>query len=234
MVLQEVQLTLGYQLPVKTRMIKVYIYVVDRDFGFAPNPFHGFCTLATCKPGIRKMARIGDWIIGMGGGNLKATGRCVFAMRVSEIVTYNEYWINPIYLDKKPVRNGSSRMMVGDNIYYLNPKSQKWHQADSHHSNADGSINPINLHTDTKSDKVIISRYFYYFGSKAPVVPNQLLTNIGYENGRNYRVFDLDDCVGLVNWIEKSFYKSLNKVMADPFDFDRSEKRYSGEGSKIT
>ena len=35
-------------------MSRVYMYVVDRDFGFAPNPFHGVRTLATCKPPIRK------------------------------------------------------------------------------------------------------------------------------------------------------------------------------------
>ncbi len=28
-----------------------------RDYGFAPNPFHGICTLATCKPVIRRVAR---------------------------------------------------------------------------------------------------------------------------------------------------------------------------------
>src|SRR4051812_44625037 len=99
-------------------MSRVYMYVVDRDFGFAPNPFHGYCTLATCKPGIRARARVGDWIIGIGGGRLGATGRCIFAMQISAKITFNEYWLNPIYLAKKPVRNGSRKMMVGDNIYH--------------------------------------------------------------------------------------------------------------------
>jgi len=48
-------------------MNSVFIYVVDRDFGFAPNPFHGYCTLATCKAKIRNQARVGDWVIGNGG-----------------------------------------------------------------------------------------------------------------------------------------------------------------------
>jgi hypothetical protein len=34
------------------------------DTGFAPNPFHDFLTLATCKPDIRKKAQIGDWVLG--------------------------------------------------------------------------------------------------------------------------------------------------------------------------
>ena len=28
----------------------LYSYIVKHDNGFAPNPFHGFCTLACCKP----------------------------------------------------------------------------------------------------------------------------------------------------------------------------------------
>src|SRR6185295_10141314 len=139
-------------------MSKVYIYVVDRDFGFAPNPFHGYCTLATCKPGIRNRAEVGDWVIGMGGARLKATGRCIFAMRVSEKLTFNEYWESPRFLDKKPVRNGSLKMIVGDNIYYFDTGVGEWSQADSHHSNADGSINRDNLARDTQSNNVLVSQ----------------------------------------------------------------------------
>ncbi|MCY4463553.1 MAG: hypothetical protein OXC26_24640 [Albidovulum sp.] len=56
----------------------MYIYVVDRDFGFAPNPFHGVRTLACCKPGIRSPAQVGDWVFGVGGKRLNATGRCAY------------------------------------------------------------------------------------------------------------------------------------------------------------
>jgi hypothetical protein len=148
-------------------MSRVYMYVVARDFGFAPNPFHGFCTLATCKPGIRSTSKVGDWVIGMGGSRLKATGRCVFAIRIAEKITFNEYWANPIYLDKKPIRNGSKMMMVGDNIYRRDAKGH-WHQADSHHSMADGSVNPDNLRTDTKSRIMFLSRDIIIISAKMP------------------------------------------------------------------
>ena len=173
-------------------MPKVYIYVVDRDFGFAPNPFHGYCTLATCKPDIRRVAQAEDWLIGMGGGRLKATGRCIFAMRVSSKTDFNDYWSNPAYLAKRPVRNGSRKMLVGDNVYHYDPASEQWHQADSHHSNPDGTANPENLATDTKSNQVLISNHFFYFGRSAPIVPRAIIQAIGYENGRNYRVFALN------------------------------------------
>lgn len=56
----------------------LYAYSITRDFGFAPNPFHGICTLATCKPRIRKAANIGDWILGIGGANLKSAKKSAF------------------------------------------------------------------------------------------------------------------------------------------------------------
>ena len=85
-------------------------------------------------------------------------------MRVSAKITFNEYWSDPRYRDKKPIRNGTNKMMVGDNIYYYDSAEQKWHQADSHHSNEDCSVNLINLAADTQSDKVLLSNEFFYFG----------------------------------------------------------------------
>lgn len=215
-------------------MSKVYVYVVDRDFGFAPNPFHGYCTLATCKPMIRKRAHLGDWVIGMGGSRLKATGRCIFAMRVTDITTFNKYWENIDYLEKIPLRNGSRKMMVGDNIYHYDSSLDQWLQTDSHHSNIDGNVNLHNVRNDTKSDNVLISQHFYYFGEAAPVIPSNILDSIAYKNGRNYRVYDIKDCATLIGWLEDSFHKSLNLVIADPFDFTESERRYSVEDNKVS
>ena len=212
------------------------MYVVARDFGFAPNPFHGYCTLATCKPRIRNRAAVNDWVISMGGSRLKATGKCIFAMRVTEIVTFDEYWMNPVFLDKKPVINGSRKMMVGDNIYRRNVIDNKWCQADSHHSNADGTTNLDNLKRDTNSDKVLLSRHFLYFGRRAQDVPRQLLDIIGYTNIRDYRVFDSNTTAvnELIEWLHNSFRGSLNQVIADPFDFSNSEKRYSVSNDRIS
>lgn len=209
------------------------MYVVDRDFGFAPNPFHGFCTLATCKSAIRSTAGVGDWIIGMGGRRLNATGRCIFAMRVTEKITFDEYWTNPAYLDKKPIRNGSKKMMVGDNIYHQDAKGH-WHQADSHHSKMDGGVNPVNVLKDTKSDKVLISRHFYYFGVGAPLVPADIVSIIGFTNRVGHRVFRNGECAGLIEWLYANFGKTLNTIHADPFYFSISHKRYSAENNKIS
>lgn len=41
--------------------MRVYSYVMIADNGFAPNPYYGICTLACCKPRIRK--GVGDYVI---------------------------------------------------------------------------------------------------------------------------------------------------------------------------
>jgi Nucleotide modification associated domain 2 len=213
-------------------MSRVYMYVVDRDFGFAPNPFHGVCTLATCKPPIRKGARVGDWVIGMGGSRLNATGRCIYAMEVTQALTFNEYWASREFRDKRPVRNGSRVMMVGDNIYHRPVGEADWQQLDSHHSLADGSPNALNVDKDTKADRVLISRNFYYFGSEAPLASAGMLKHLGFKNGIGHRVFGAESCGELIQWIT-SHRNAANAVLADPFDFTKSDKRYTGRGSAV-
>lgn len=60
--------------------MKLYSYVVARDYGFAPNPFYAACTLATCKPRIRKTAKPNDWVLGTGCAERKRSGTLVYAM----------------------------------------------------------------------------------------------------------------------------------------------------------
>jgi hypothetical protein len=214
-------------------MARVYIYVVDRDFGFAPNPFHGVCTLATCKPIIRRTAQVGDWIIGMGGTRLNATGRCVFGMQVEECMTFDDYWNDSRYRVKRPVRNGSRKMMVGDNIYHRASTNSPWQQEDSHHSLPSGEPNSHNLIQDTQTNRVLISRKFLYFGNSAPMVPPAILANIGYVNRRNHRVFSTDTATPLIEWLMREYGNQINCLVDDPCHFDASDRRYHIQTNRI-
>jgi hypothetical protein len=213
-------------------MTRVYLYVVARDFGFAPNPFHGVCTLATCKPAIRRTARGGDWVFGVGGSKLKAVGRCIFAMKVTDAMGFNAYWSDQDFFDKRPVRNGSRKMMLGDNIYHRG-EDGVWLQADSHHSRSDGSPDQHNMQRDKSSDRVLISRHFYYFGSGAPAIPPAYLSAIGFQNTIGHRVYGLERCADLVCWLETSFVRELNTIVAPPFQFRQSAARYSVRNDRI-
>lgn len=125
-------------------------------------------------------------------------------------------------------------MMVGDNIYYYDSAGDRWQQADSHHSHSDGSVNPDNLQRDTSTENVLISRHFFYFGTDAPPIPVQILNALGFKNGIGHRVYNETICIDLINWLHDTFGDSLNLVKADPFDFDKSEARYSTANNKIS
>ena len=211
----------------------IYMYVVDRDFGFAPNPFHGVCTLACCKPPLRSTAQVGDWVFGMGGTRLKATGKCIFGMNITETLTFDEYWDSEEYAVKKPVPNGSRAMMVGDNIYSRINSSGPWQQADSHHSYPDGSPNKSNIDKDTSTNKVLISKNFVYFGKEAKVVPERILDDMGYENRIGHRKFPEPEARGFLDWFRSETRGLGSMALGDPFDFRNSDARYSAEVDKI-
>ncbi|MAZ10985.1 MULTISPECIES: hypothetical protein [unclassified Limnobacter] len=157
-------------------MTRIHSYVVRYDSGFAPNPFYSYCTLATCKPPIRKSAEIGDWVVGSGssGRGVRRGGFLVYAMRVTEILTFDEYGRDPRFESKKPYRNGSRKQSCGDNIYFRTGEGEAWQQRDSFHSRPDGSLNPDHVARDTGTNRVLISNDFVYFGGQGPKLPGEL------------------------------------------------------------
>ncbi len=153
--------------------MRIFSYIVARDYGFAPNPFYGYCTLATCKPRIRSAAAAGDWVVGTGAKTrYDLAGRLIYAMQVSEHMDFDTYWADSRFVAKRPFLGGSLKQAYGDNIYHR--EHGIWIQADSHHSLHDGSPNPANVARDTSSNRVLIGCRFSYFGSAAPRIPMRL------------------------------------------------------------
>ena len=114
--------------------MKMYTYVIPRDYGFAPNPYLGYCTLATCKPRIRKGAQIGDWIAAYGAADSGIRGKLVVLMKVEETLTFDEYWEDVRFLKKRPTFNRGMYRAYGDNIYHH--VDGEWVQESTH---------PVNL-----------------------------------------------------------------------------------------
>lgn len=181
----------------------LYSYTVARDFGFAPNPFGGVCTLACCKPVIRKGAAVGDWVIGVGGTKNELVGRVIYAMVVEEAMTFREYWDDPRFQFKKPVLEGSHKGFFGDNIYQWDEGKEDYVQSNSHHSNPDGSTSNHNLKKDTKADRVLISSNYVYFGQDAVKPPDDIAQNYG------------DDFPHPVRDIYKSYPPELEEKIKD-------------------
>lgn len=184
--------------------MRLYSYVVARDYGFAPNPFYGVCTLATCKPILRRKASLVDWVVGTGCAPNRLTGHLVFAMKVTETMSFDEYFGDPRFQQKKPSLSGSLKQAFGDNIYFSN-QDGGWAQLDSHHSLEDGSPNPENIENDTNPDRLLLSNHFAYFGEAAPEIPAHVRTYSGQDLCaiRNYKVnFDPGHVAAFVDWFE--------------------------------
>lgn len=211
-------------------MADVYVYAVSYDLGFAPNPFGGLCTLACCKPNIRKQAECGDWIIGLTGTKLRPALRCVFALIVTGEMTFDEYWDHQDFATRRPKRNGTPKKQVGDNIYHRSTPNSPWIQEDSVHSLRDGSQCALNTEHDTRVNRVLLSNRFIYFGASAPPLPLDLRERLGYhKNPRDYRIFKGDEARALMTWLQPMMLAQPNTVVADPIDFASSSKRFSAK-----
>lgn len=205
--------------------MKLFSYIVARDYGFAPNPFFGFCTLATCKPQVRAKAAIGDWVVGTGAkGKYNLAGSLIYAMKVEEILTFDEYWADPRFACKRPVLNGSLKQLYGDNIYRR--RGKRWLQSDSHHSFEDGRPNPRNIERDTSANRMLISRTFAYFGDAAIAIPKRFQPyNKTGENlcctTQGHRILSEDLAIAFAKWLEKRGRWGLQGM---PLEFARHKK----------
>lgn len=210
-------------------MAKGYSYIITRDYGFAPNPFGGVCTLATCKPKIRKGLDANDFVFGISPRELG--NKLTFAMKVYEKMTFNEYWNDQRFQFKKPNLNGSKKTAYGDNIYYQK-SDNSWHQSDSHHSFPGGKINYDNLNRDTSVNSVLISYEFFYFGASAIAIPsefkNSLLLTCKSKTilGIGEKKLLLNDCISFWKWLCNKYSYG---IIDFPLLFKQGFKRYDGK-----
>ena len=167
--------------------MEIFSYVVARDFGFAPNPFHGYCTLSSCKPLVRAKAKIGDFIVGTRAA--PNSDEIIYFMRVTEMLTFQQYWDDPRFEQKRPFFFGNLADAFGDNIYHKDIHGN-WIQEDSHHAYEDGTPCEGNIRKDTKSDCVLISNDFTYWGRASVTVPFDLKLLVKAGPGHKSPIFD--------------------------------------------
>jgi hypothetical protein len=204
--------------------VRLFSYVVRYDSGFAPNPFHGLCTLATCKPQIRTAALVDEWIVGTGSSNrgIRRGGTLVYAMRVTEVLPRRRFWEDLRFKRKRPNLRGSSKHACGDNIYSWDRAKKEWRQLDSYHSKADGSPNLEHVKRDTRVDRVLVSSDFVYFGGQGPKISEAFRGKSGEDickAGPGHKILtDPKFIAAFVNWI-----RSLKQTgcVGEPWDWIR-------------
>lgn len=153
-------------------MTRLFSYTIPYDDGAAPNPFHGLCSLAICKPAIRRVAVKGDWIAGLGSKNAPSgdlSGRLVYAMRVDEVVSMEDYDRRAPRDWPEKIPNSKSRDLadrLGDCIYDFSHGSPPVQREGVHGKES--------IDRDLGGKNVLLSEHFYYFGSRAIPLPANL------------------------------------------------------------
>ncbi|WP_100259157.1 Nmad2 family putative nucleotide modification protein [Qipengyuania seohaensis] len=201
---------------------RLYRYVIDHDKGFAPNPFFNVCTLACCKPVIRKGAELGDVIVGYGPAKYDLSGQIIYWMMVDEIMSYDDYWDEPEFEKKRPRTGGSLMLNFGDNIYHHDEATGQWIQEHSFHSDENSLHGGGNLKRDTdRTDRVLIGREYAYWGAKGPRPPNEFKEFVRRGRGQIYNV----DCEAkkeaFIAWLQGIPDRGL---IHDPADWSRDKK----------
>lgn len=190
-------------------MNKIYSYVLRYDDGVAPNPYGGICTLAICKPIIRKKAQIGDWVIGTGSLELGLGDTLVYAMKITEILSFEEYDIlcrSKLHIKIPQLDSENVIAHRGDCIYdysgegTISPKQRA------------GDHKACDVKRDLDGLNVLLSTHFYYFGDSAIFLPTDFLKF--QKRGPGYRIISDQYLVDeFEKWI--SNYK-LNNLYGEP------------------
>lgn len=205
-------------------MNKLYSYVLRIDDGAAPNPFWGCCTLSICKPAIRRVACVGDWIVGTGSAKSRISEHetkdfsmtLVYAMRVTckmSLQRYDHFCQEQLH-QKIPQWNANDwRLRLGDSIYqYLGGKLPVVRK--SVHSEK-------NREKDLSGKYALLSRHFYYFGKEPVLIPENLKTIIKKNQG--HKVQNQSEILErFESWISQF---ELNKLYAEPqlaFEFKKT------------
>ena len=215
----------------------VYGYKMTHDTGFAPNPFHGMLTLATCKPRIRKCAKEGYWISGWTSNEVydkeykkhnfsDDTQKLIYLAKVKKEITFKEYWEGKDYsLKKQPEKTdeggkecfkscGNSIVVknddisfCGDNIYEPDANASFGFKQ---HENP--HHNKQNQEHDLSGKYVLVCEEFYYFGVENAIPKNVIINDKNFVVPRCKKI-KLDDPIAkqIIDFVTKNYSSGINQ-----------------------
>lgn len=185
----------------------LYTYCIPVDKGTAPNPYWGICTLAVCKPRIRRRAQVGDWVVGTGShiapqqglnGTRNLAGSVVYAMQVTQKLTmpeYDAYTLKSLPGKVPNLKATDHRYHLGDSIYdFSAPTAPALRTSRVLHGVA-------GMATDLNGRYVLLSDHFYYFGDHPIELPEELLPIIKVGPGHKSHTNDPYERE-FIRWIE--------------------------------
>lgn len=172
---------------------RIYRYIVRYDGGTAPNPYAGYCTLAICKPRIRRTARVGDWVIGF---RSRHRGEVLYAMEVGESLSFASYWNDPRFRSRRP----DVADVPTDNIYrpiHAGSDECEW-VANKVHDHPDAAKK------DLSGQRVLVARRFWYFGQNSQAIHPELQHLAPVTQGHVVRAHKKPgDLERLIDWLSR-------------------------------
>lgn len=213
-------------------MMHLFSYRVEHDFGLAPNPFGGTISFAVCRGDIRsnKFMQIGDWLVGTGSVSMKNEGRLIYAMKVEEIISFDEYWNDPRFQYKKPYLKGTLVQMYGDNFYHT--VDERMVQEPSAHSNPDLEQRIKLYNKDVKGKRVLLSKTFYYFGDNCPLIPTELQAICSSGRAYKYKKITEEQINSFVSWLESNYTVGIHGDPCNWNEFNLPELDIYDDGIK--
>ena len=204
--------------------MRLFAYKMTHDTGFAPNPFWGFLTLATCKPWLRRNKRVGDWIAGFTSkqlcGDEPGDERLVFLMQVDERIALADYFRDRRFQSRIPRENESTMIhRCGDNIYM--PLVRHASDPQDFVQLPNGYHGPSEKDCDLNGWNALIATHFAYFGGKALRIPRNMRPEV--PPGQSAHGTQTHDLVKAKRFIDYIFEIASARVMAHPHQWPSND-----------
>ena len=213
--------------------MRLFSYKLNADTGFAPNPFWGVLTLATCKPGIRRAKRQGDWIGGFTSWTLNrdkvGEERLIFLMQITDIIDQYEYFNHPDPIFRAKIPDCARPEFVyhaGDNIYRpltnrpQDPSDFEQLRNANHWDFDNDFEDECQKIKDLSGRRVLVSSKFYYFGGKPREVPPGVRPTIPPGQAQHGFKTHVMRARTFVEWVQGNFDRG---VVAAPHKWRRCD-----------
>lgn len=151
---------------------RIFVYKMTADNGGAPCLMNDLLSLAICKPKIRHKAKVGDWIIGLGGKHLG--DGIIYVAQVTGTAGREYYGVRKF--TRRP-----------DCIYHFREGGLTRKKSAAYHENPANMATDLGAGPDYRNARVLLSLDFRYFGKKREAVPPALMA-FADSIGRGHRV----------------------------------------------
>jgi len=182
--------------------VKIYSYVVDHDDGKEPNPFFDTCTLCRCKYGEK----------------LERTKGKEGPRNIVELAEVGDWIVGTGGKSSRSTGNGTLiYVMKVDEVPTREEFCRKYPEKESE---------PPKNSFEKNKQFALVSRHFWYFGSKAIRIPEMFKSEGPHgfkleKEGRGFQYIGPKDFGQFLKWLKK---KPMPKEPYEPCGLDKSKE----------